>query len=87
MKVLRARVDKNSVEMDEFGINSESNGSMETYRQNTKACFRNVLAEPLQRKEDWRVALAQTIFPTSDKNVTTKEYFVYTPKTPFNSSP
>ena len=59
---------------------------METYRQNTKACFRNVLAEPLQLEGDWRVALAKLIFPTSIKNVTTKEYFVYTPKTPFNSS-
>ena len=31
--------------------------------------------------------MAEIIFPTSIKVVTTKEYFVYTTKTPFNSSP
>ena len=51
------------------------------------ACFRNVLAELIQLDGDWRVAVAEIIFPTSIKNVTTKEYFVYTSKTPFNSSP
>ena len=33
------------------------------------------------------MALAEIISPTGIKNVNTKEYFVYTPKTPFNSSP
>ena len=60
---------------------------METYRQNTVARFRNVLAEPLKLEGDCRVALAEIISRTRIKNVTTKEYFVYTPKTPFNSSP
>ena len=60
---------------------------METNPQNTMACFRNVLAEPLQLEGDWRAALAEIIFPTSIKNVTTKEYFLYTPKTPFKSLP
>ena len=69
---MRARVDKNSVEMDEFDIYLESTGSMEACRQNTMACFRNVLAEPLQLEGDWRVALAEIIFPTSIKNVTKK---------------
>ena len=59
---------------------------MKTYRQNTMACFRNVLAKPLQLEGDCRVALADIIFPISIKNVSTKEYFVYTPKIPFNSS-
>ena len=71
--------------MDEFDLFLQSTGSMETYRQNTMACFRNVLVGPLQIG-DWRVALAEINFPTSIKNVTTKEYFVYTPKTPFSSS-
>ena len=31
---------------------------------------------------DWRVALAEIIFATSIKNATTKQYFVFTPKTP-----
>ena len=87
MKVLRAGVDKNSIEIDEFDIYLESTGSMEIYQQNTMACFRNVLAEPLQLEGDWRVALAEIIFPTSIKNVTTKEYVVYTSKTPFNCLP
>ena len=58
---------------------------METCRQNTVACFRNVLAEPLQLG-DWRVALAE-IFPTTIRNVTTKKFFLYTLKTPFKNSP
>ena len=73
--------------MDEFDIYLESAGSMKTCRQNTMACFRNVLAEPLQLEGDCRVVLADIIFPTSIKNISTKGYFVYTPKTPFNSSP
>ena len=47
--------------MDEFDIYLESTGSMETYRQNIMASFRNVLAEPLQLEGDWRVALAEII--------------------------
>ena len=72
--------------MDEFDLYLESTGSTETYRQNTKACFRNVLAEPSQLEGDWRVALGEIISPASMKDVTTKEYFVYTSKTPFNNS-
>ena len=45
--------------MDEFDSYLESTGSTETYRQNTKACFRNVLAEPSQLEGDWRVALGE----------------------------
>ena len=72
--------------MDEFD-HSESTDSMETYRQNRMACFRNVLAEALELEGDWRVALAEIIFPTSIKNLTTKEYFVYILRTPFHNSP
>ena len=52
----------------------------------TMTYFRNVLAQPLQVEGEWRVVLAE-IFSTIIKNVATKEYFVYTPETPFNSSP
>ena len=67
--------------MDEFDIYLESTGSMETYQENTMASFRNMLSEPLQLDGDWRVALAEITFPSSIKNVTTKDYFVYTPRT------
>ena len=73
--------------MDEFDIHLESTGSMETYRQNTMERFRNVLAEHLKLEGEWRVAFAEKIFPTGIKNVTTREYLVSTPKTPFNSLP
>ena len=73
--------------MDEFDIYLESTGSMETYQNNKMACFRNVLSEPLQLEGDWRVALAEIIHPTSIKNVTTSEYMIYTPKTPYDMVP
>lgn len=69
--------------MDEFDIYLESTGSMDTYHTNTMACFRNVLAEPLYLEGDWRVAIAEIIYPSSIKNVTTKDYFIYTPRTPY----
>ena len=59
--------------MDEFDIYLESTGSMDTYHTNTMACFRNVLAEPLYLEGDWRVAIAEIIYPSSIKNVTTIE--------------
>ena len=73
--------------MDEFDIYLESTGSMETYQDNKMVCFRNVLSEPLQLEGDWRVALAEIIHPTSIKNVTTSEYMIYTPKTPYDMVP
>ena len=67
--------------MDEFDIYLESTGSTQTYQNNKMSCFRNVLSEPLQLDGDWRVALAEITFPSSIKNVTTKDYFIYTPRT------
>ena len=72
--------------MDEFDIYLESAGSTETYQQNTMTCLRNLLTEPLQLEGDWRVALAEIFSPKSIKNVSTIDYFVYTPKIPFNIS-
>ena len=43
------------------------------------ACFRNVVAEPLQLGGDWRVALTEIFSPTVSR--------VYAPKTPFNNLP
>ena len=70
--------------MDEFGIYLDSTGSLETYRQNNGMLPQRARRTFTTRR---RVALAEILFPTSIKNVTTNEYFVYTPKTPFNSSP
>ena len=53
---------------------------MQTNQNNKKACFRNVLSKPLQLDGDWRVALAEITLPSSIKNVTTKDYFIYTPR-------
>ena len=72
--------------MNEFDIYLESTGSMEVYPGNRMAVFRNLLPEPLQLDGDWRVALAEIVFPSSIKNVTTTSYMIYTPKTPYDSS-
>ena len=66
--------------MDEFDIYLESAGSMNIYSGNTMAAFRNLLAHPIHLEGDWRVALAEIIFPTSIKNITTTDFFIYTPK-------
>ena len=60
---------------------------METNQDNKMACFRNVLSEPLQLQGDWKIALAEIIHPTGNKNVTTSEYIIYTPKTPSDMVP
>ena len=73
--------------MDEFDIYLESAGSMETYSDNRMASFRNILSEPIQLEGDWRVALAEIIFPTSIKNITTTEYLIYKPRTPYDTLP
>ena len=67
--------------MHEFDIYLESTGSMQTYQNNKMACFRNVLSETLQLDGDWRVALAEITLTSSIKNVTTRDYFIYTPRT------
>ena len=72
--------------MNEFDIYLESTGSMEVYPGNRMAVFRNLLPEPLQLDGDWRVALAEIVFPSSIKNVTSTSYMIYTPKTPYDSS-
>ena len=86
LKTFRNNVDKTSVELDDCDIYWESVGSREAYRQNTMTCSRNVLTKQLQTEGDWRVALAGIFIPTSIENVTTKQYFVHTEKTPFKTS-
>ena len=49
--------------------------------------FRNFLAYPSNLEGDWRVALAKIIHPTNVKNIRTTDYKIYTPKTPYDSTP
>ena len=53
---------------------------MQTNQDNKMAGLRNVHSETLQLNEDWRVALAEVTLPSNIKNVTTRDYFVYTPR-------
>ena len=73
--------------MDEFENYLESAGCMNLYSGNTMAAFRNLLAHPIHLEGDWRVALAEFIFPTSIKNITTTDISIYTPKTPYDNTP
>ena len=58
--------------MDEFDIYLESTGSMSIYKDSTMSVFRNHFTHPILLEGDWRVALADIIFPSSIKNKTTK---------------
>ena len=60
--------------MDVFNILFLSPGSMKVYSRNRMAVFSALLAHPNQVVRDWRVALAEIIFSTSNKNVTTNDY-------------
>ena len=73
--------------MDEIDIYLESAGSMNIYSGDTMAAFHNLLAHPNHFEGDWRVALSEIIFPTSFKNITTTDFFIYIPKTPFDNTP
>ena len=46
------------------------------------AVFRNLPAQPIQLKGDWRLALAEIFFATSFKSITSIEYSVYFPNVP-----
>ena len=62
---------------NQFTVHLVSNASMDIFRENTMASFRNQLAGPLELTGSWQVALESIIFPTSIKNVTSvkiKEY-------------
>ena len=62
---------------NQFTVHLVSNASMDIFRENTMASFRNQLSGPLELTGSWQVALESIIFPTSIKNVTSvkiKEY-------------
>ena len=60
---------------------------MNIYKDNTMSEHRKSLAQPIYLEGDWRVALAEIIHPTNIKNITTTDYMIYTPKTPYDSTP
>ena len=72
--------------MDEFDVYLESTVSMIIYKDSTISVFRNLLAHPINLEDDWRVTLAEIIHPTKVKNITTTD-MIYTPKTPYDSTP
>ena len=52
----------------EFTIDLISNASMEVFRENTMAKFRNQLAQPLILDGEWQVALSLISFPSNINN-------------------
>ena len=50
------------------------------HSENTTAVFCNLLAHPIQSKVDWRMALAEVMFPTAINNFTTNNFFICNPK-------
>ena len=73
--------------MDRFDIYLEHAGSMNIHSGNTRVAISKLLAHPLHLEGDWRVALAEIIFPTSIKNITTTDLFFHTPKTSYDNTP
>ena len=72
--------------MDEFDLLLDAFCSMDIYPHNTMAVFRTLRAHPSHLEGNWRVALAEIFFPTSSKNVTITDYFIYTPSKQENFS-
>ena len=59
--------------MGEFDNFLESTGSMETYQDNKMAfCRKSLFWNFLIRGWEWKVASAESTFPSSIKNVTSK---------------
>ena len=73
--------------MDEFDIYLEDAGSMNIHSGNTRVAFPKPLAHPIPLECDLWLALAEIIFPTSIKNITTTDLFFHTPKTSYNNTP
>ena len=57
---------------------------MDVYHGNMKAAFRNLLEHPIQLR-DWRVALADIIFPIRTKNNTANDYFIFAANVPMKT--
>ena len=54
---------------DEFTVHVISSASMQIFKSNTLASFRNFFNDEIQISGDWRVALSEIIFPTKIENV------------------
>ena len=59
---------------DEFSVRVISSASMQIFKSNTLASFRNFFNDEIQLSSDWRVALSEIIFPTKIENVVEGEF-------------
>ena len=62
---------------DEFTVHVISSASMQIFKSNTLASFRNFFNDQIQLSGDWRVALSEIIFPTKIENVVEGDFIAF----------
>ena len=65
---------------DEFTVLVLSSASMQLFKSNTLASFRNFFNDAIQLSGGWKVALSEIIFPTKIENVVEGEYIAFSLK-------
>ena len=65
---------------DEFTVHVISSASMQIFKSNILASFRNFFNEEFQLSGDWRVASREIIFPTKIENVVDGEFVAFSLK-------
>ena len=65
---------------DEFTVHVISSASMQIFKSNTLASFRNFLNYEIHISGDWSVALSEIIFPTKFENVVEGEFIAFSLK-------
>ena len=65
---------------DEFTVHVISSASMQIFKSNTLASFRNFFNDEIQLSGDWRVALSEIIFPTKIENVVEGDFIAFSLK-------
>ena len=65
---------------DEFTVLVLSSASMQIFKSNTLASFRNFVNDAIQLSGDWKVALNEIIFPTKIENVVKGEFIAFSLK-------
>ena len=65
---------------DEFTVHVISSASMQIFKSNTLASFRNFFKDEIQISGDWRVALSKIIFPTKIENVVEGDFIAFSLK-------
>ena len=59
-----------------FTITLVSSASMNVFKNNTLANFKNLLSEEINLQGEWRVAFTEITFPTQINNVTGQQHCV-----------